>query len=273
MATTSQNNLLRKPQELFVLPIDNTVNAGAINGGDACYFTSNQGIASYGSGNTFTAAFVALLGTFIGVSKDKNPLGSGGIINPLIYAGAQTAGVFGFNSTSGDTYKQFTPVTLSTDAQTIMIAPTPAAPGSTAVASGTGGTWSVGAHSVAYTWLTSLGETTPSTATSVTTTSGQNIVITLTSGYLPAYVLGVCVYVDGVFAGYVTTTSAATLAGPLAASYPARPLPIVNALAIGYVDLSSGATGTTAASPNIAGGATVQVPVRILPKYPALGLR
>ncbi len=261
MATTSQNNQYRLGDKLWSLPIDAATNSGAINAGDMCYWTANGGVASFGAGLTLNAALVALLKSYVGVSKDQNPL-LGGISNPLIYAGIQADGTYTFNTTASDTYLQFSQVTLGADAQTITLAPVPAAPGTTAAAGGTGGTWTAAAHSVAYTYLTALGESAPGPASTVTPTAGQNIVVTLTSGYLPAYALGICVYVDGVFAGFVATTTATTFAGPLASTV--RQLPTVNALAIGVVDL---VTGSTAAAPSVSGGSGVTVPVRIKPGY------
>ena len=265
-ATTSQNNQYRVGQRLWPLPIDMSTNAGAINAGDLCYWTATPGVASFGSGLTMSAALIALLKNFVGVSKDQNPL-TGGISNPLIYAGIQTDGTYALNTTAGDTYNEFSQVTLGTDAQTIQLAQNiaPAAPATTAVNSGTGGTWSAAAHAVQYTWLTSIGETLPSAATNVTTTAGQNIVVTLTSGYLPSYVLGVCIYVDGIFAGFAPSTTAVTLAGPIVGSNASvRAVPLVSALTIGFVDL---VTGSTAAAPSVAGGTGATVPVRIKTGY------
>jgi hypothetical protein len=272
MATISQDNEYRTGvRPVWALPIDSTVAAGAINAGDMCYLTSNNALASYGAGLSFSATLIGLLKSFVGVSKDLNPL-LGGISNPLIYAGVKVDGTFTFNTTASDTYNQGSQVTIGADAQTIQLAQNiaPAAPGSTAVNSGTGGTWTAAAHAVQYTWLTAIGETLPSTATSVTTTSGQNIVCTLTSGYLPAYVLGVCVYVDGIYAGFLPSTSAVTLAGPVTGSNASvRAVPLVSALTIGFVDL---VTGSTAAAPSVSGGSGVTVPVRIKPGYLTLGL-
>jgi hypothetical protein len=250
--------------------VDTTVNSGYYNAGDLCYWTG-LGLASFGNGPlTLNAALVALLGKRLGVTKDTWPM-SGGIIVPPQYAGIYQLGLFPFKSTSGDSYTNTAPVTIGADAQTITLAPVPAAPGATAVASGTGGTWSAAAHSVVYAYQTALGESTPSAATTVTTTSGQNIVVTLTSGYLPAYVTAINVYVDGIYAGSAPTTAAVTLAGPLTGIASTKTIPTSHALAIGVVELTL-PIGESGAPPAIAGGSSVIVPVRYITKYPNPGL-
>ena len=256
--------------------IDTTVNSGAINAGDQCYFTSNNGVASFGSGLTLNAALVALLKSRVGVSKDTNPIGGaagvGGIQNPLIYAGIFQNGLFAFNTTNGDTYKDRSPVTIGTDAQTITLAPVGPTPVSTIFACGavTGGTLIAGTHIVTCAWISALGETLVGPSLSVTATAGQGLIYTYNgTGFFvfPAWAIGVAVYIDGLLAGVMASAPTANVnfTGPTSS----KVAPLYNALAIGVVELP---TGATAGSANIAGGTGITVPVRIIPVYPAPSL-
>lgn len=236
-------------------PLDATVNSGNINSGDLCYWTGN-GVASFGTGLTLSTALLQNLQKILGVSRDTNPLTSGGINNAIETVGVDKLGEFTFNTTAGDTYVWDTEVTIGADAQTITVAPVgPTMVGSSA--SGTGGTWSVGAHTITASLLTILGETAVGASQSVTVASGNNIVTQTAT--VPAWALGVCFYVDGLFAGFSATGAAATLAGPNANP---RIAPTENALAIGRVrPLPVGVT-------SVSGATGVQITVALECKYP-----
>ncbi|TAM90627.1 hypothetical protein EPN42_05650 [bacterium] len=240
-------------------PLDGTVNGGNINSGDLCYWTGN-GVASFGASVTFNAALVALIAKLLGVSRDTNPLTAGGISNSIETVGVDKVGEFAFNTTAADTYVFDTEVTIGADAQTITVAPTgPTMVGSSA--SGAGGTWSAAAHVVTASFLTALGETTVGASQSVTVAAGNNIVTEAAT--VPAWALGVCYYVDGLFAGFSANGAATTLAGPNANP---RIAPTENALAIGRVRLPVGTT-------SVAGGAGVAVNVALEAKYPHSSLQ
>ncbi len=260
MATTSQNTQTRHQLGFIRSAIDATVNAGAINAGDLVYSTGS-GVASLGSGLVLNAALVALIGKVLGVSKDQNPL-KGGISNPLLDVGIYQTGEFAMGTTAADTYTHLAPVTVGADAQTITLAPVPAAPGAQAVASGAGGTWTAAAHSVQFVYQTALGETTAGPATVVTPAAGNNIVVTLTAAP-PSWASQVNIYVDGVYAGSAPSTAAVTLAGPLTGIASTKQLPVLHALAIGYayMPLSISTPGGQTAS--VAGGAGVSIGVRL----------
>jgi hypothetical protein len=262
MATTSQGASQKLQLGFLRMPIDTTVNAGAINASDLTYSTGN-GAASFGSGLSLNAALIAQIGKMLGVSKDQSPL-HGGIQNPLLDIGILSAGEFPFNTTAGDTYTHLAPVTIGADAQTITLAPTgPAATG--ASGAGTTGTFSVGAHTLQATLLTAIGETGPGVAATVTLTAGQDITTPVVT--VPAWALGVVWYVDGLFAAFATAGTAQTIAGPSTGA--PRIIPAGNALAIGFAYMPYGPTANVA---SVAGGANVTVDVRLKAIYPHNGL-
>lgn len=265
MATIAQNDRGRRTSgQISGLPLDLSVNAGAINSGDLAYWTG-AGVASFGSGPlTLNAALVALLAKRLGVSRDTNPLTAGGIVNPIETVGVDTEGVFLLNTTAADTYSRLTEVTIGADAQTITVAPVgPSMSGATA--SGTGSTWTVGNHTVQACWVTALGDTMPGVSAVVTVASGNNIVTPVVS--VPAYAIGVAFFVDGILAGFSATGGATTLAGIPTGSRSV--LPIENALSIGRVliDPTNISPGATAPS-TITGAAGVKVQVAITKPFP-----
>ncbi len=250
---------------LSQLPLDTTVNAGAINSGDLCYWTGN-GVASYGSGLALNASLLALLQQRLGVSRDTNPLTAGGITNPIATVGIDTEGLMLFNTTASDVYEEFTQVTIGADAQTITVAPAgPAATG--ASATGTTGTWTAGTHVLTGTFLTTSGETTPGVSASVAVAATNYIETPVVS--LPSYALGICWYVDGLFVAFDATGAATSLLGPNNSA--TRVAPTQNALAIGCVLLRT-PFYTVAPPATITGGAGVTVQVALFPAFPAATL-
>lgn len=244
MALAISNNRVRSALERGVAAIDTGTNAGAINAGDIVYNTG-AGAASLLGGSSLTAAIVAQIGKLLGVSIDTYPIPySDGITETVTSPSISlyTQGEFSFATNPGDALVPGSPVTIGNGAQTVTLAPVgPTMAGSSA--SGTGGTWSAAAHTVEATLLTALGETTPGTSASVTVTSGENIVTETAT--VPAWALGVCYYVDGLFAGFSATGVATTLAGP---STDPRAVPVQNALAIGTVAQDQSTVGGTIGS-------------------------
>jgi hypothetical protein len=257
MGTTSQGVSQKFQPGFLRAAIDATVNAGAINASDLVYWTGN-GAASFGSGLSLNAALVAQIGKLLGVSNDQSPL-RGGIQNPLLDIGIYTAGEIPFGTTAGDTYTHLAPVTIGADAQTITLAPT-GPPATGASATGTGGTFSAAAHVLSATFLTALGETTPGASATVTLTAGQEIETPVVT--IPAWALGVCWYVDGLFVAYESSGAAVALAGPNASP---RVVPVENALAIGFAYMPLTPTANTT---SVAGGAGITIGVRLKPIFP-----
>ena len=216
-----------------------------------------------------TAALVTLLGQRCGVSRDTYPT-SGGITAELNAFGVDFTGVFGFKGTSGDTYAQGDEVTIGADAQTIGKCATLVQAAPTATATGTDGTWTAAVHKVQVAILSALGISKASAATSVTVGSTNHIVVTPAAA-LPSWGLAFAIYIDGVLAGYQYSNSATNYLGP--ATGEIKPVPLTDALAIGYVDLLAVAPGAVAglayvaAPPPYSGiaGSGQGVPIRLYP--------
>lgn len=251
------NNRVRSALERGVAAIDTTVNAGAINAGDIVYLTSAFGAASLVG--PLSAAVIKDIAQLLGVSLDTYPIPYTSGITETVTNPAITIykeGEFSFATTAADSLTPGSPVTIGATAQTVTLAPVgPTMVGSTA--SGTGGTWSAGAHVVQATFLTALGETTPGVSATVTVASGNDIVTEVAA--VPAYALGVNYYVDGLFAGFSATGAADTLTGP---STVPHPVPTANALAIGVVAQDQTSVGGTVGG-TITGAAGQNVVVKL----------
>jgi hypothetical protein len=254
----------------FFLPLDLTVNSGAINAGDFAWWTGS-GIASFGAGLTMTSTLITRMLARLGVCSDTNPL-SGGIANPLTVLGVAQSGKYGFSGTSGDTYSQFDEVTIGADAQTVVKTATLVQAAPTATAAGSDGTWSAAVHTVQVAILSAAGLSRASAATNVTVSATNHITVTPAAA-LPAWGKAFAVYIDGLLAGYQATNAATNYLAPATAQSASTPT--TDALAVGYIDLPQGGRSAAtsiaySATPVVSGVAGGVIPVRL---YPHNGLR
>ncbi|MGD0053307.1 MAG: hypothetical protein ABSD03_16000, partial [Vulcanimicrobiaceae bacterium] len=205
-----------------------------------------------------------LLGKTLGVSKDLNPLVGGQNPSTILDIGIYDAGEFVVNTTSGDTLTHLAPVTIGTDAQTVTLESNYRPSMTGATATGSSGTWGAGTYALTATYLSSLGETLPGVSANVTLTSAQGILTPALS--LPSWAVGVCFYVNGVFAAYASVGTAQTLNSP---STNPRVAPVESALAIGYAYMPYNPTANTT---SVAGGSGVTIDIRLKQIYPHNGL-
>ncbi len=261
MALAISNNRVRSALERGVAAIDTATNAGAISAGDIVYNTG-AGAASLLGGAALTAATVAQIGKLLGVSLDTYPIPYTDGITETVASPAislYTEGEFAFATTAADTLAPGTPVTIGNGAQTVTVAPVPAAPvcalSATAAASVNG--LANAQHSVALSWGTALGETAvgPATDGATTLTTATDPSISVTVPAFPAWATYCGIYVDGLLAETATAAGTATVSGY---STALKAAPTANALAIGVVaqDQTSvggslGGTITGAAGQNV----------------------
>lgn len=264
MATTSQSNQTRHQLGFLREAIDAATNAGAINAGDLVYETG-AGVASLGNGPlVLNAALVAKIMKIRGISKDQNPL-VGGTSNPLQDIGIYQTGEFAMNTTAADVYTHLAPVTVGADAQTITLAPVPAAPvcalNATAASAVNG--LANAQHSVALTWITAAGETTPGPATNgaTTLTAGGTPSISVTVPAFPAYAIAAGIYIDGMLTETVTAAGAYVQSG--FSTTGLKVAPIVHALAIGYAYMPLSLSNIGGQTASVAGGVGVSIGVRL----------
>ena len=269
MGTVISSDRVRSTLHRDVAAIDTTVNSGAITSGDAVYLTPSDGAASLLGGASLTAAILANVAKFIGVAIDTYPIPYGDGITETVTApgvAIYKEGEFAFATTASDSLAPGTPVTIGNGAQTVTVAPVPAAPtcalSTTAAASVNG--LANAQHSVALAWVTALGSTAagPATNGATTLTTGTDPSISVTVPTLPAWALACEIYVDGMLAEVATAAGAVVVSGY---STALKPAPTSNALAIGVVAQDQTSVGGSVGG-TITGAAGQKVVVKIAPK-------
>lgn len=270
------NNRVRSALERGVAPIDTSVNAGAVNAGDLLYYTG-AGVATLIGANTLTAAIVANIGKFKGVSLDTYPIPyTDGITETVLSPtlSRYLEGEFRLHSTASDSLTPGTAVRPgTTDAQTVKVAevgPDSSPTGLFTAGTVTGGTLAAGTHTVEATYVTAIGETAPGKAVSISgVTAGQGLIYAYANAgafVVPAWALGVAIYVDGIFALAILGAAVVALAANVNIVGPSisnsRPVPTVNALAIGIVAEDQTSVGGSVGS-TITGATGQDVVVKI----------
>jgi hypothetical protein len=271
--------LQRKPQyEDWVindLPFDPTLSASnPLYEGDLVYW-SGLGILPINSGTLGTdTTFLAKMSKFMGMSKTTVPLGfnpndvlapggiASGYYGALGYDGIQvvTRCIADMFTTVGDTYFPFDEVTIGANAQTIVKTATVAPNQPSLVSSGTGSTLTVGAHTVKIGYFDNSGNIVYTKSQTQSTTSGQNIVATITA--IPSWAIGAVAVIDGnlgvpVYTGTVITISAQS----------ATPAPVNSTITVGTV-LPSASNYTTMVGTGQAGALNTTVRVALRALYP-----
>jgi hypothetical protein len=281
MALTKANTRLRPAFERNVALVDTTVNNGTINAGDLLYDTG-AGVASLTGANTLTAQIVANIGKFRGVSRETYPIPYSDSLTETVTEpaiGFDVEGEFRFHSTAGDSLATGTFVRPGTaNAQTVKVCevgPDCSPAGLFVAGTVTGGTLLAQAYTVTATYITMLGETTVGPASApITATAGQGIIYDFDNAsafVIPAWALGVAIYLNGVYAYSIMAGSTALAADlnitGIDLNNP-RPAPLWNALAIGIVaEDQVPVGGTIGGTVTGASGTDVAVKIKVAPIY------
>jgi hypothetical protein len=278
MGLLTTNNRVRSTLERRVAANDTGTNSGTINAGDLLYDTGS-GVASLKGAATLTAAIVAEIGKFKGVSLDTYPIPYSDSLTETVSdpdVAFYVEGDFRLHSTASDSLAPGTAVRPgAADAQTVKVAevgPDCSPSGLFTAGTVTGGTLLAATYTVTATYITAIGETMPGTASAgITATAGQGIIYDYDNAgafTIPAWALGVAIYIDGVFAASIMSGSTALGADlditGISLTNP-RPVPTKNALAIGTVAEDQTAVGSSVGG-TVTGASGQDVVIKITPR-------